>query len=301
MELIETRSLSKRFGQHIAVDGVNLSIKEGVCTALLGPNGAGKTTTLNLLTGLITPSTGTIEFDQSYQGDRRQYIGYLPQYPKFYEWMTGEEFVIFAGELAGLTSKQAKQRTKEMLDLVGLNDNSKKKIAGYSGGMKQRLGIAQALVHEPKLVILDEPVSALDPLGRKEVLEMMKRLKEHTSILFSTHVLHDAEQVSDDIFIMKDGKVVIEGSLTHLQNTYQKPTFFIEAEDKLEGWVETIKGQDWIDQYSLDGKNLTLTVDNVEEARKRILKDPMFQELEIYKFEVAKTSLEDLFMKVTES
>lgn len=301
MNLIQTTSLSKSFNGHKAVEDVTLSIREGVCTALLGPNGAGKTTTLNLLTGLIKPSSGAVSFDSSYQGDRRKYIGYLPQYPSFYGWMTGEEFVVYAGELAGLSEKQAKQRTNEMLELVGLAENRKKKIAGYSGGMKQRLGIAQALVHEPKLIILDEPVSALDPKGRREVLELMKDLKKHTSILFSTHVLHDAEQISDDIFIMKQGKVVVEGSLKELQSSYQKPTFFIEAEENMESWLEKIKHQDWLNHYSLNGQRLTLTVEDVDLSRKQILQDPSFQKLRLVTFDVAKTSLEDLFMEVTAS
>jgi len=298
MSLIKTTQLTKQFKGTNAVKDVNLFIREGVCTALLGPNGAGKTTTLNMLTGLMKPTSGTIEFDEKYQGDRRKYLGYLPQYPQFYGWMSGEEYVIFAAELAGLPKKEAKIRTEEMLELVGLTLDRKKKISGYSGGMKQRLGIAQALVHQPKLIILDEPVSALDPIGRREVLELMQQLKSRTSILFSTHVLHDAEEVSDDIFIMKKGEVVIEGKLATLQDTYQQPTFFIETESSMENWLESIKQKRWFRHMKLDKNKVTLTVDDLELARNDLLNDSGLQQLKILKFEVAKTSLEDLFMKV---
>ncbi|PYZ93902.1 ABC transporter ATP-binding protein [Salipaludibacillus keqinensis] len=298
MSLIETSSLGKRFNDTEAVKQLNLSVREGACTALLGPNGAGKTTTLNMLTGLMKPTEGTIQFDAAYEGDRRNYLGYLPQYPKFFGWMSGEEYLIFAAELAGLPKKQAKISASEMLELIGLQDDGKKRISGYSGGMKQRLGIAQALVHSPKLIILDEPVSALDPIGRREVLELMKRLKTHTSILFSTHVLHDAEEVSDDIFIMNKGTVVIEGSLRELQQTHQKPAFFLETEKSPEEWLHTLKEQDWVVDWELDHHRLMITVDNMEKARANLLKDEHLHELKLVKFEVAKTSLEDLFMKV---
>jgi ABC-2 type transport system ATP-binding protein len=298
MSLIETARLTKKYNGNAAVDNVNLSIREGMCTALLGPNGAGKTTTLNMLTGLIKPTEGDINFDKAYAGDRRKHIGYLPQYPKFYGWMTGEEYVIFSAELAGLSKKKAKESTNEMLSLVGLEEDRRKKVSGYSGGMKQRLGIAQALVHEPKLVILDEPVSALDPIGRREILELMKKLKQHTSILFSTHVLHDAEEVSDDIFIMKKGKIIIEGGLSELQRKYQQPAFFIETEKAMDNWLSSINQKSWARQSKLDKKKLTLTVEDVDTARDALLKDPVLHKLKLLKFEVAKTSLEDLFMKV---
>lgn len=298
MSLIKTTDLKKQFNGTVAVKNVNIFIREGVCTALLGPNGAGKTTTLNMLTGLMKPTSGTIDFHEDYQGDRRKYLGYLPQYPKFYSWMSGEEYVTFAAELAGLSNKEAKSRTKEMLELVGLAEDGKKKISGYSGGMKQRLGIAQALVHRPKLIILDEPVSALDPIGRREVLELMKELKTRTSILFSTHVLHDAEEVSDDIFIMKKGEIVVEGSLIKLQDTYQQPTFFIETEKPMGDWLKSIKQKDWLRHVKSDKNNATLTVDDLEVARNELLNDPGLRQLRVLKFEVAKTSLEDLFMKV---
>ncbi|MBU9721752.1 MULTISPECIES: ABC transporter ATP-binding protein [Bacillaceae] len=299
MSLILTEALTKTFNGTNAVDQIDLSIKEGVCTALLGPNGAGKTTTLNMLTGLMKKSSGNIIFDKRYSGDRRKYIGYLPQYPKFYSWMTGEEYVIYSGQLGGISKQEAIKKTDDLLAMVGLSDDKRKKIAGYSGGMKQRLGIAQALIHDPKLLILDEPVSALDPIGRREVLELMKTLKKKTSILFSTHVLHDAEEVCEDIFIIKKGKVVVEGNLGELQKKYQKPTIYIETEEPLESWSQSLKDIEWLRHIEADNTKLTITVENIDVAREYILNNTGLRNLNIKSFQVAKTTLEDLFMEVT--
>ncbi|MFA9560221.1 ATP-binding cassette domain-containing protein [Evansella sp. AB-rgal1] len=299
MSLIRTEELTKSFHGIKAVDNLNLSISEGVCTALLGPNGAGKSTTLNMITGLMKSTSGKIEFDSRHQGDRRKYIGYLPQYPKFYGWMTAEEYLHFSGQLGGLSKQKAITKTEELLDLVGLGQDKKKRIAGFSGGMKQRLGIAQALVHEPKLIILDEPVSALDPIGRREVLELMSKLKDKTSILFSTHVLHDAEEICEDIYIIKGGQVVVEGNLVELQKKYQKPTIYIETEEVLEDWARTIKSMEWLRHMDVKKHKATVTVEDMDKARDALLMNEGLRKLKLVSFEIAKTTLEDLFMEVT--
>lgn len=185
MNVLEVAKLSKQYKNKLAVQNISFSLQEGKCTALLGPNGAGKTTVLNMITGLIDPSAGKISspFLKS-NTDLRSMIGFLPQFPAFYEWMSGEEYLIFAGELCHLSKSEAMKRADELLQIVGLEEGKKRKISQYSGGMKQRLGIAQALIHKPKLILLDEPVSALDPFGRREVLELMKGLKNETTILF---------------------------------------------------------------------------------------------------------------------
>src|SRR5699024_10985732 len=183
-----------------------------------------------MLAGLLKPTSGSIEFKEKKAKDLREFIGYLPQSIAFFNWMSGKEFLVFAGQLAKLDRKEAEKRSEELLERVGLTAAKKRKIGGYSGGMKQRLGLAQALIHRPKLLILDEPVSALDPHGRREVLEMMREIKEETTILFSTHVLHDAEEISDDILIMHEGEIAISGSLENVMEAYQQPTLQIEFE-----------------------------------------------------------------------
>ena len=190
MALVEVTNLTKSFGAINAVKDVSFSIDQGRCTSLLGPNGAGKTTTLNILAGLLRPSAGSIRFDGvKRHTDRRAIIGYVPQQVAFPGWMTGKEYLVMVGELFGMKRRQAKERATDLLGVLGLSDAGGRRIGGYSGGMKQRLGLAQALVRHPKLLILDELVTGLDPVGRREVLEFLKLLKSESTILFSTRVL----------------------------------------------------------------------------------------------------------------
>lgn len=301
MELLKANDLVKRFGQTNAVEGINFCIEEGRCVSLLGPNGAGKTTTLKMLSGLLAPTSGTIDFKGEKAKDLRQFIGYLPQYPAFFNWMSGKEFLVFSGQLAKLNRKEAEKRSDALLERVGLTDAKKRKIGGYSGGMKQRLGLAQALIHRPKLLILDEPVSALDPLGRREVLDMMREIKEETTILFSTHVLHDAEEISDDILIMHEGKIMISGSLGSVMEEYRQPIIQIEFESQATDWLKSIVNYSCVSEVNSQGNKTSIVLKDLVEGKQRLLKDIVERELPIRKFEVAQTTLEDLFMKVVKA
>src|SRR5699024_9255629 len=196
MALLTVENLSKQYDNSLVVNQTSFQFESGKCVALIGPNGAGKTTTLRMLSGLLKPTSGTITFDDMKQNaDIRGNIGYLPQHPVFFKWMTGQEFLIYVGRLANLSKQEADSRAERLLDCVGLTESAKRRIGKYSGGMKQRLGIAQAMIHQPKLLILDEPVSSLDPIGRRDVLTLMEELKKEMTILFSTHVLSDADEV----------------------------------------------------------------------------------------------------------
>lgn len=217
--LLQVNDLSKTYGKDQAVKEISFQIEKGKCIAIIGPNGAGKTTTLQMLAGLLTPTSGTIRFPGKQLKDYRHLIGFLPQHPAFFSWMTAKEFLMFAGRLSKLTKSQLASKIDETLAFVSLNDVKNKRIGGFSGGMKQRLGIAQALIHEPELLILDEPVSALDPNGRRDVLKMLHTLKSKMTILFSTHVLHDAEQICDSVMMLKNGRIKWNGSLTELKNS----------------------------------------------------------------------------------
>ncbi|WP_231686771.1 ABC transporter ATP-binding protein [Bacillus sp. JCM 19034] len=154
---IEVRNLSKKYKDQTAVHPLTFSIRKGTCVAILGPNGAGKTTTLQMLAGLLTKSTGDISFNEATKQDIRSRIGFLPQYPSFFNWMTASEFLQLSGQLAKMNKDRLKLRMNEVLEFVGLSNEKKKRIASFSGGMKQRLGLAQAILHEPDLLILDEP------------------------------------------------------------------------------------------------------------------------------------------------
>jgi len=302
MELLSVSGLTKQYGAHRAVNGLDFQIKTGRCVALLGPNGAGKTTTIRMLAGLLRPTSGKLIWNKElgHVHDIRQIIGYLPQMPVFYPWMSGQEFLQYVGELANLSSKEAKLRTAEVLEQVGLKDAAKRKIGGYSGGMKQRLGLAQALVHRPKLLMLDEPVSALDPIGRREVLDLMHTIRQETTILFSTHVLHDAEEVCDDVLIINKGQIAIQGELNAIRKEYQSPVIRLQVES-FEGdrmWLEGLANKPYVNEAVIELHNAWLSTKNTEEARRELMKEIAADQIPVVKFEVEQTTLEDLFMKV---
>lgn len=301
MELLKASDLVKRFGNMNAVKGIHFHIEEGRCVSLLGPNGAGKTTTLKMLSGLLKPTSGSITFKGEKAKDLRPFIGYLPQYPAFYNWMNGKEFLVFVGQLAKLNRKEAEKRSEELLERVGLTNAKKRKIGGYSGGMKQRLGLAQALIHRPKLLILDEPVSALDPLGRREVLDMMREIKQETTILFSTHVLHDAEEISDDLLIMNDGEIAISGSTGSVIEQYQQPILQIEFEAQASDWLKTIESYSFVSEINIQGYKASIVLNDIVYGKQTLLKDIVDRRLPIRKFEMAQTTLEDLFIKVVKA
>ncbi|WP_284036998.1 ABC transporter ATP-binding protein [Neobacillus sp. 114] len=298
MKLMEVSSLTKSFGKHVAVNDLSFSIKEGHCVALLGPNGAGKTTTLEMLAGLQKPTNGSVSFLGVENGDYRESIGYLPQQPVFFPWMNAMEYLVFMGELSGLSKAKASMRADELLELLGIADARKRKIGGYSGGMKQRLGIAQALIHEPKLLMLDEPVSALDPVGRREMLELMKMLKETTTILFSTHILHDAEEVCDDVIMIHKGELAITGSLSELRRRHQEDVIIISADGNLDEWARSIEKWNVVSKVIANNDTIKIYVKNAEVARNQLLVEIAERQLPISSFTVGQTSLEDLFMKV---
>lgn len=302
MALLTVKGLTKSFGSTRAVDGIGFTIHEGRCAALLGPNGAGKTTAIRMLTGLIAPTSGDIAFQGIGPGaDRRSLIGFLPQVPAFYNWMTGREFLVYAGRLCGLSAKEAKARSGELLERVGIASAAGRKIAGYSGGMKQRLGLAQALIHRPKLLILDEPVSALDPIGRREVMELLRGLKRETTVLFSTHVLHDAEELCDDVLIMRAGRIAIGGSISEIRNKHRQPVLSLQIEEDersrswLENWLKAPPA--CIQSYTVSGGGARLVADDLDAARRSLLAGLAESDVRVTKLEIGHTTLEDLFMK----
>lgn len=265
MNVLEINNLTKRYSNKTAVENIEFALESGKCTALLGPNGAGKTTTLNMIAGLLAATTGSIKSPLLTENqDLRSLIGFLPQYPSFYTWMSGEEYMMFSGEVCGLTKKEAAERTESLLSLVGLQEGKNRKISQYSGGMKQRLGIAQALIHKPKLILLDEPVSALDPFGRREVLELMKRLKNETTILFSTHILNDAEEVSDYVVFMNEGKVIEKGSLIEVKQRNTENMINLQFAEPASAFASNFS----MYEINVKANTIAISVQDLEAAKK---------------------------------
>ncbi|SER58189.1 ABC-2 type transport system ATP-binding protein [Gracilibacillus ureilyticus] len=302
MAVIKVQGLKKKFKGAEIIKGLDFQLETGRCVALLGPNGAGKTTTLRILSGLLKPTDGTVLFEgREKNRDIRHFIGYLPQYPVFHSWMSGKEFLVYVGMLAHLPKKEAGERAEKLLKKVDIYEAGNRKIASYSGGMRQRLGIAQAMIHQPQLLLLDEPVSALDPIGRREVLTLMEELKEQTTILFSTHILGDAEEICDDLLLLHKGKIVEKGAIEELRNKNQSAKFELKFSSNSLTYFERIKSMDIVQDCLMVKSEIHVQVKDIEKARQQILAASIKNNWPLVKFELSRTSLEDLFMKVVKN
>ncbi|WP_440603364.1 ATP-binding cassette domain-containing protein [Bacillus sp. GB_SG_008] len=297
MGIIQVNHLQKNYGNHEVIKDIDFQIDYGECVALLGPNGAGKTTIIKMLLDITKPTSGQILFQGERHDQMRQFIGYLPQHPTFYPWMTGKELLEFMGGLSGIDKKSLKQRMHELLDLVGLSKEKDKQIGTYSGGMKQRLGIAQALIHQPKLLIMDEPVSALDPLGRRDMLELLKVIKQKSTILFSTHILHDAEELCDKILILNQGKLLFNSSINQIIKQNQQPVFIIQA-PRVNEWAPQLENEDIVESIVQTGSSAKVRVKNIEQGRIWLLDNINRLQLPVQKFELVQESLEEIFLRM---
>jgi ABC-2 type transport system ATP-binding protein len=247
---IKTDNLTKTYGSIQALKSLNLEVPENVVFGFLGPNGAGKSTTVKLLTGFARPTAGQAwvagqRVDSTDIGLRRK-IGFLPDVPAFYEWMTGREFMNLSGEFFQLSSSEIHSRTDELLQLVGIAKASRRRIGGYSRGMRQRLGIAQALINRPQVLFMDEPTSALDPIGRREILELIARLKQTATIFMSTHILSDVERVCDMVGIINKGRLLTVSAVSELQQKYARSVFEMEFIEDAHNFVEFLKSVPWL-------------------------------------------------------
>ena len=232
MDMLHITDLRKRFGDKEVLRGLNLTVPEGSIFGFIGKNGSGKTTTMKTVLGLLKADGGEITVNGERvvygQTDTNRYIGYLPDVPEFYSFMTAEEYLTFCGEITGLTATENKSRRTELLELVGLKDE-KHRVKGFSRGMKQRLGIAQALLNSPKLLICDEPTSALDPVGRKEILDILLSVKDQTTVLFSTHILSDVERICTDVAFLDNGTLEIQGKLSEIKTKFRREEYLLET------------------------------------------------------------------------
>jgi ABC-2 type transport system ATP-binding protein len=299
---IRTTGLTKVYGEKHALDSVDLVVEEGSVFGFLGPNGAGKTTTLHILTGLARPTSGSAQIlgrDVASVGNSvRAQIGFLPDVPGFYEWMKAEEFLRFAGGLFGIARPVLDERVGMLLDLAGLADVDTK-IGGYSRGMKQRLGVAQALINAPRLLLLDEPTSALDPMGRKEVLDMLTSLRGRTTVFFSTHILADVERVCDTVAILDRGRVVAQAPIGELKARYGQQKVVVELTGGADEFAAQIGRQSWVTGVAR-GHNgaIEVTVTDVGTAQQQIPAMIASRQLGLSRMEAGEMGLEEVFVEL---
>lgn len=299
---LELVGLTKEFRGKRALDAVDLSVADGSIFGFLGPNGAGKTTALRIVTGLARPTSGTVRVlgqDVATAGNAvRAQLGFLPDVPAFYEWMTAPEFMRFVGGLFGLEHRILNQRTAMLLDIAGLAGVTTR-IGGYSRGMKQRLGIAQALINAPRLLLLDEPTSALDPIGRKDVLDMLDALRGRATIFFSSHILGDVERVCDTVAILNHGRVLTQSSMHELKERHSGHRIVLEVTDGADALAAAITAQPWATSVSRGGHGtIEVLVADQDAAQRELPALVAAQHAGLVRLEAVEPGLEDVFVEL---
>lgn len=307
--VVSTRGLSKTYKNVAALKPLNLDVRQNSIFGFLGPNGAGKTTTIKLLLGLTHPTSGSATLfsmdSVTKSEDIRARIGYLPQEPRFYGHMTARETLRFVAKFFFKgPNKAIDERIAEMLDLVELSDKADRPIKTFSGGEKQRLGIAQAQINYPDLLILDEPAASLDPIGRRDVLEVMSKLRKYATVFYSTHILDDVQKVSDTVAILNKGTLVAEGPIEELLAGSEGIIYLVHLKGDADSAVKLVQSQPWVKgvKTGAHGEETTLqvSVSDPEAAENQLLKLLVDSPVVVTEFRLKQYELEDIFMQVVE-
>jgi ABC-2 type transport system ATP-binding protein len=293
---IETRNLRKVFGSKVAVRGLSLQVRRGEIFGFLGPNGAGKSTSVKMLLGLVKPSAGeaTILGCPSSSVEVRRKIGFLPEDFRFYDWLTASELLALHGRLCGLTAAQLRERVPAYIELVDLTAHRDRRLRGFSKGMLQRIGLAQALIHEPDLIFLDEPTSGLDPMGRRLVRDIIRSQRSRGATVFlNSHLLSEVEITCDTVVFIKQGEVIA------MRDLHQSPEGEIHVTIRAHNLSpEILKGlSQWASSIDGDGERLNLAT-NSREHLPQILRYLVAGDVEVYEFTPKHVSLEESFLEI---
>jgi len=303
MDVLSIHDLHKSFGSREVLTGLEMSVPEHSIYGFVGQNGAGKTTTMKIVLGLLKANSGEI----SVCGEPVKYgetktnrnIGYLPDVPEFYNYMRPMEYLSLCGDISGLTNKQIMKRSQRLLALVGL-DAEKRRIGTFSRGMKQRLGIAQALLNNPQLLICDEPTSALDPIGRKEILDILLAIKGSTTVVFSTHILSDVERICDHVAVLHEGRLALFGTLAEIKASHRHYGYTIEFVDL--GQLNSYRQSEVLQQPAIElttqNNSLTVTIKDQRLQADFLIKLLAEQQIVPLRFEQIEPNLESLFAEV---
>ncbi len=301
--MLKVTNLTKNYGSLEVLKSISFEIGSGKIYGFLGPNGAGKTTTMNILTGLIGYNGGNILFDgKDFKKNKRELlkkVGYLPQNPVFYGYMNAYEYLDFIGGISNMKEADIKKRSGELLDVFGLSSAAKRIIGGYSGGMKQRLGLAVSLFNRPELLFLDEPTASLDPEGRMEVLTFINSLKSQgVTVFLSTHILNDVERVCDEVSIINEGKIIVSKELEELKNNYIQPIYDIEFERECSSFNNLLSRYNWVEKTLLNKNKLSIYVNDINAARSELLHLLAAESNPVMSFNLRKSDLEDIFLRL---
>lgn len=296
MDMLTITNLKKRFSDKEVLCGVELSVPEHSVFGFVGRNGAGKTTTMKAVLGLLKPDEGEIFVSGEKvvygQTNTNRYVGYLPDVPEFYSFMTPIEYLRLCGEISGMNNSDIKTRSRALLSLVGLEDE-RRRIKGFSRGMKQRLGIAQALLNRPRLLICDEPTSALDPVGRKEILDILLSAREQTTVLFSTHILSDVERICTNVAFLSEGKIAIQGTVSDIRSIHLSEEFLVEFTYD----ADAVRMMHIFEDFRQTGKTSLVFSGNGDRIFE-VLNYISENKISVQKIERMEPSLESLFLEV---
>ena len=302
--VIEVTNLTKKYGSLIAVDKLILNVGEGSIHGFLGPNGAGKTTTIKIFVGLLKPDAGSVSVLGQQIGwdkpDVRSRVGYMPELPKLPKHLKGRELLDIYGRMYGMSKEQRRKQIPNLLDMVGLRERGNDLIGKYSKGMQQRLGMAQALLDEPKLAILDEPSLGLDPVGMVEIRDLMKeKAKDGVTIFLSSHLLHEVEQICTHVTIINKGIALASGTPRQISKKV-KASVKVEAEvDKLSKTViDKVKELPFVKDISVNGKKILIDVETRDDVRSEVSQAITAGGGIVTSMNVKGESLEDVFMEL---
>jgi len=301
---IETIGLTKRYGSLTAVNKLNLKVKRNTIHGFLGPNGAGKTTTIKILVGLLKPNEGTVKvLGQEVHGDQadaRLSIGYMPELPKFPKHLKGSELLDIYGEMYGMTKQERREQIPKLVELVGLKGRENDPIGKYSKGMQQRIGIAQALLNNPELVILDEPSLGLDPLGMVEVRELVKAIaKEDRTVFLSSHLLFEVEQVCTHVTIINRGEALISDTLQNVLSKLSGPaTLHVEVTTLSEAIVKAVKKLPFVADVTQNDNALSIDLKTLDDVRPQVSQAITQAGGIIVSMNLQRQNLESAFMKL---
>lgn len=288
---VATRDLVKRYGDHVALDRVDLAVPPGTVYGLVGANGAGKTTLLSILAGLRRPTSGSVHVSAD-----PSRVAILPDAPRFEPWLTGREVVSLAADLAG----RGRDRIDEVLAGAGLADAASRRVGGYSRGMLQRLGMAAAVVPKPRVLLFDEPAAALDPGGRRDVLDLVRRLRGEATVVFSSHILADVQEVSDWVGILDHGRLAFQGPVADLLVRHAAPTYLVAVRLGLAEAEAALGRCPWVQGLErLDDRTLRVQVASLKDAEAGWAAALAGSGARVISVRPQAPTLEDIFLEVT--